>query len=110
MTLKHSPAPWTACIYTDAEHRFPHVHMGKERGHCEKLNSTQDRLTINAGGGPMEEHIANALLIGAAPDMAVLLLSWLQWYRGGQKAAWLDGVDGLGVQTRDTLKKAGIVS
>lgn len=59
--MAHTKGPWRA-INLDEDRYFPSVEIGM-RG------NRPDRIAINAGGGPMEEHRANARLIAAAPDM-----------------------------------------
>lgn len=69
---KHTKGVWVAVVGDDERLRsgnqrryFPHVLMP---------GTFQGRLVINEGGGPMEEHDANARLIAAAPELLEALI------------------------------------
>lgn len=69
MKNKFTQGPWVSVtgdapelMFRGERSYFPHVKIGM-RG------DIADRLIVNVGGGPFEEHDANARLIGAAPKL-----------------------------------------
>ena len=72
----HTPGPW---FFDDGEggRYFPHVVLGgrdPKSGIYITINTCNGR-----NGGPIEECIANARLIAAAPDLLAALKSVLHW-------------------------------
>ena len=81
-----SKRPWKAChgdikslMHRGKRACFPHVHLGDmNRGFCPR--SRGDFVTMNAGGGPMTEHDANAVLVGVAVGNIEMLVGNLLQY------------------------------